>query len=92
MRAAKVPALALLILRDGGEVLIVQGVRNAETRAPVTPQTVFQTASLSKPVVARREALVPFANGERGLEIVPEIVNTVLTGDHPSLAWLGLSR
>jgi CubicO group peptidase (beta-lactamase class C family) len=41
---------------------------------------------------ARREALVLFANGERGLEVVPDIVNAVLTGDHPSLAWLGLPR
>ncbi|MGE4252077.1 MAG: serine hydrolase domain-containing protein [Parvibaculaceae bacterium] len=52
MDAAKVPGLALVVLRRGGADTFVSGLRNQETRAPVTSETVFQAASLSKPLVA----------------------------------------
>lgn len=37
-------------------------------------------------------ALVFFANSDTGLRLVPEIVELVLPGPHPSLAWLGLPQ
>jgi CubicO group peptidase (beta-lactamase class C family) len=35
-------------------------------------------------------ALCAFANSNTGLDIMPSIVETLLPGDHPSFAWLGL--
>jgi CubicO group peptidase (beta-lactamase class C family) len=52
MRAADVPGFAMLILREGREELITAGITNRSTAQPVTSRTVFQAASLSKPVVA----------------------------------------
>lgn len=52
MRAADVPGFAMLILREGGEEIITSGMTSRETADPVTSVTVFQAASLSKPVVA----------------------------------------
>ncbi len=50
---AGVPGLSAAIVADG-EVFWSQGfgVRSTETGAPVTPETVFEAASLSKPVFA----------------------------------------
>ena len=53
MEAGDVPGLAIGLLRD--DQLIWQhgfGVADAGTRRPVTRETVFQTASLCKPVFA----------------------------------------
>jgi CubicO group peptidase (beta-lactamase class C family) len=38
---------------------------------------------------ARKTALVLFANGDNGTELVPEVVATLFPGRRPSLAWLG---
>lgn len=40
---------------------------------------------------ARRTALAMFMNGDNGLSLVPRIVQSVLPGEHPALAWLGLT-
>jgi CubicO group peptidase (beta-lactamase class C family) len=53
MKEANVPGLSLALLRDGE--LVWQrgfGVKNAQTGEPVTGNTVFEAASLSKPVFA----------------------------------------
>ncbi|HEX9670554.1 MAG TPA: serine hydrolase [Thermoanaerobaculia bacterium] len=53
MEEAGVPGLAIALLRDGRPVWHgAFGVRNADTGDPVTNQTVFEAASLSKPVFA----------------------------------------
>src|SRR5215213_5601289 len=48
-----VPGLSALLIRDN-KVFWQRafGVTNAETREPVTPDTIFEAASLSKPVFA----------------------------------------
>lgn len=48
-----VPGVSVAVI-DGCEVVWSRawGVKNAETRAPVTPETLFQAASISKPVAA----------------------------------------
>jgi CubicO group peptidase (beta-lactamase class C family) len=53
MDFAAVPGLSLAIVR-GGEIALIAafGCRNADTQEPVNPRTVFEAASLSKPVVA----------------------------------------
>lgn len=53
MREADVPGVSVALVR-GGRVVWHRGfgVRNVETRAPVVDQTVFEAASLSKPVFA----------------------------------------
>lgn len=53
MKDAEVPGLAIALIRDGK--LVWQrsfGVKNAKTNEPVTDATVFEAASLSKPVFA----------------------------------------
>lgn len=53
MVAARIPGLSIAMIRDG-KVAWHRGfgVANAETRAPVTDDTIFEAASLSKPVFA----------------------------------------
>lgn len=52
MKTAGVPGFAMCVVKDGREDVIALGVTNRATAEPVTAQTVFQAASLSKPVVA----------------------------------------
>jgi len=53
MKEGVVPGLSILVIRDGKVFWQQQfGVKNAETREPVDADTVFEAASLSKPVVA----------------------------------------
>ncbi len=53
MKDADVPGLSLAVVRDGQVVYRrVFGVRDAGTGAPVDDDTVFEAASLSKPVFA----------------------------------------
>lgn len=53
IQQADIPGLSIAILRDG-KVIWSRGfgVRNAETKEPVNDNTVFEAASLSKPVFA----------------------------------------
>ncbi len=53
MDREKVPGLQVAIIREGQVVAFESfGVMNAETKAPVTADTVFEAASLTKPVFA----------------------------------------
>ena len=53
MKEGEVPALAMALIREGKLVWRHSfGVKNAETKAPVTDSSVFEAASLSKPVFA----------------------------------------
>ena len=53
MRAAAVPGLAVAYLRDCRvERVAAYGVADADSQEPVTEETVFEAASLSKPVFA----------------------------------------
>lgn len=53
MKEGVVPGLSILVIRDG-KVFWQHafGVKNVETKEPVDAETVFEAASLSKPVVA----------------------------------------
>src|SRR5688572_7149845 len=53
MTEGEVPGLQIALIR-GGKVDWIKsfGVRNAETGGPVTDDTIFEAASLSKPVFA----------------------------------------
>jgi CubicO group peptidase (beta-lactamase class C family) len=53
MEKAAVPGLSIAVIRDGKTVWTETfGVRNSETRKPVTTDTMFNVGSLSKPVFA----------------------------------------
>ena len=53
MAAARIPGLSIALIRDGRVAWHRGfGLANAETRAPVTDNTIFEAASLSKPVFA----------------------------------------
>ncbi len=53
MEAALVPGVSMALVREGEiEHITALGVRNADARQPVSAETVFQAASLSKPVFA----------------------------------------
>ncbi|HEY4327183.1 MAG TPA: serine hydrolase [Mucilaginibacter sp.] len=53
MQKADIPGMSIALIRDGKLVWTSSyGVMNADTRAPVTSQTVFEAASLSKCVFA----------------------------------------
>jgi CubicO group peptidase (beta-lactamase class C family) len=48
-----VPGMSMAVVDDGKLVWArAYGLRDRETRAPVTPDTLFQAASVSKPVTA----------------------------------------
>src|SRR6266480_240116 len=50
---ARVPGLSMAVIRDDGTVEVTAaGVRNTHAGTPVDAQTVFDAASLSKPVFA----------------------------------------
>lgn len=53
MKEANVPGLSLALIRDG-KLVFTQGfgVKNSQTKEAVTNDTIFEAASLSKPVVA----------------------------------------
>jgi hypothetical protein len=40
----------------------------------------------------KRRAFVAFMNSDKGLNAVPAIVDHIMPGEHPALAWLGLSQ
>lgn len=52
MQWAGVPGASLAMIRDTSVAAAHFGVRDAATRAPVTADTIFEAASLSKPVFA----------------------------------------
>eukprot|EP01041_Mallomonas_annulata_P027178 gene27178-48705_t len=53
MDASAIPGASLAVLRRGKvDELIALGTRDAATGEPVTAQTVFQVASLTKPMAA----------------------------------------
>src|SRR5438128_2383253 len=53
MKEANVPGMSVALVRDGKLVWSKPfGVMNAETKTPVTDQTIFEANSLSKPVFA----------------------------------------
>jgi CubicO group peptidase (beta-lactamase class C family) len=53
MKKARIPGLQMAIIRDGQVVLHHDfGVRNAESPDPVTDDTIFEAASLTKPFFA----------------------------------------
>jgi CubicO group peptidase (beta-lactamase class C family) len=53
MKKADIPGMSVALIRDGKLVWSnVFGLMNASTKKPVTPETVFEAASLSKPVFA----------------------------------------
>lgn len=70
-----VPGVSVALIVDG-EIAHAQGygVRDAETRAPVTPETRFQAASISKPVAV----LAALRLVERGVLDLDADVNDVL--------------
>ena len=53
MKEATIPGLSMALIRDGKTYrLHTFGVKDAKTGAPVTEETIFEAASLSKPVFA----------------------------------------
>jgi CubicO group peptidase (beta-lactamase class C family) len=52
MKTAQVPGMSICVVRDGVQDRGAFGVRNAETKEPIDDDTVFEAASLSKPIVA----------------------------------------
>ncbi len=53
MKEADLPGFSIALIRDGKLVWTKDfGLRNAETQEPITEKTIFEAASLSKPVFA----------------------------------------
>ena len=53
MKQARIPGLSLALIRDGQVLWHGSfGVKNATTREPVTKETIFEAASLTKPLFA----------------------------------------
>ncbi|QMV03161.1 serine hydrolase [Devosia sp. D6-9] len=82
MEETRVPGLAIAVVKNGETVFERgYGVRNLETGEPVTPETVFQLASMSKPVGASVIASV-IADGKVGWDTkVREIFPWFTLGD-----------
>ena len=82
METAGIPGVSMAVLRHGKvDALAALGVRNTLDNAPVNIQTVFQAASLTKPIVAYA-ALQLVDAGELTLDgSLAHFVPTVLPGD-----------
>jgi CubicO group peptidase (beta-lactamase class C family) len=76
MRELGVPALSYAIV-DGGRVVtaVAHGIADRESGRPASPETLFQAASISKPVTAM--AVLDLV--ERGTLRLDEPVNSILT-------------
>ncbi len=76
MAALKIPAVSIAVVRDGRiEWARAYGLRDVEEKSPATPETLFQAASISKPVAAA--AALHFA--ERGVLDLDKDVNERLS-------------
>jgi CubicO group peptidase (beta-lactamase class C family) len=75
MKQFGVPGVSIAIIKDFKIAAThVYGVADVETGAPVTTETMFQAASISKPVAA----MVSLKAVERGLFSLDQDVNTIL--------------
>lgn len=52
MRSNKIPGLQLLYVKDKESFSFIKGIKNVNTNQPVDEHTVFQAASMSKPLAA----------------------------------------
>jgi CubicO group peptidase (beta-lactamase class C family) len=69
MQQAVVPGLTVALVRNGQPQLLLNfGVRNSETKQPVTDDTIFEAASLSKPVFSYA-VLKLVDQGKLGLDV-----------------------
>ena len=69
MQQADVPGFAIALIQDGRPLRIYNfGFKNAETKQPVTDDTIFEAASLSKPVFAYA-VLKLVDQGKLGLDV-----------------------
>jgi CubicO group peptidase (beta-lactamase class C family) len=76
MRHHAVPGVSIALINNGKvEWVRAYGVRDAKTKDPVTPDTLFQAASISKPVSALGAMLLV----EQGKLALDENVNAKLT-------------
>lgn len=81
MKAAGVPGLSMFVVQNGSQHVRACGVVNRETKASVNNQTVFEAASLSKPIVACA-ALQLISAGKLDLdEPLSQIVGPLIPGD-----------
>ena len=86
MQAARVPGAAIFCFEGGIGQVAVAGVRNIAAGMPIDPRTVFQAASLSKPVVAYA-ALQLVDAGKLDLhDPLSDIVGPLVPGDADSLS------
>jgi CubicO group peptidase (beta-lactamase class C family) len=75
LKQFNVPGVSIAVIRDFKVALAVAyGVADAETRTPVTTSTMFQAASISKPVAAMA-SLKAVQEGRFGLD---QDINTIL--------------
>jgi len=75
LRAARVPGVSIAIITDFKvSAAVVHGIADVETGAPVTPETLFQAASISKPVAA----MASLKAVQDGLFRLDQDINTVL--------------
>lgn len=87
MKSAHVPGVAIYMSRDGAEDIRVFGMRHVETGAPVDRYTVFEAASLSKPVVALA-ALQFVDEGKLDLDEPLSQLTGALIPDDPATAMI----
>jgi len=77
MRELHIPGLSIAVVKEGQIVKASgYGMANVETNSPATPETVYKTASLSKPFIAAAILLLT-QEGKIGLE---DQVNKYLDG------------
>lgn len=69
--------LAVAVVRDDEEVCRGFGVRDLGTREPVTPETMFHLASVSKPFVATAVVSLATSDAEPGLDLDAPLTDLV---------------
>ena len=90
MHQAQIAGLALAVVADDTVTYhAVRGAQDTRGRAPITPTTLFQAASLSKPVFAYRVLQLVDA-GRLALDISAQLIEAVLGHPliQPAFTWL----
>ncbi len=91
--AGAIPGLSIAVVADDQVWTREAGVLRRGASKAISPETLFEAASLGKPAFAYLDpssgvGVVYFANSTNGLSILGRVLNRLFPARHPLLDWL----